>query len=370
MTPKERILTALKCGIPDRVPVSTYELDNTLYPDSWERQQPSYVKLMDFVAEKCDLFLPCGISWNDPNIQKIEVVNTRKEGIHTFIDMIWKTPKGDLVQKKRVDDGINTTWTLEHLVKTDEDMEKILSVPFSAANISCSHLKELEKKVGDRGVLFVGFGDPICAAADIIEFGEFTVKVFTDFDRVKKLMDKLHEVYVHILREALKTLKGMNAVIRLVGPEYATPPYLPPEMFHKLVCEYDKTYIRMIKEAGLMTRVHSHGKVAKVLDHFLEMGAEALDPIEPPTQGDITLAEAKKRCKGRICLCGGVELVELENGTPESVEKLVKNCMDQAKKGGGYMIVPTACPINVPLSPKTEQNYYTMIESAIKYGKY
>ena len=119
-----------------------------------------------------------------------------------------------------------------------------------------------------------------------------------------------------------------------------------------------------------MTRIHSHGKIAKVLDHFLELGAEALDPIEPPTQGDITLAEAKKKCAGRMCLCGGIELVELENGTPESVDKLVKSCMDQAKAGGGYMMLPTACPINTPLSKRTEANYYTFIKSAIKYGNY
>ena len=71
-----------------------------------------------------------------------------------------------------------------------------------------------------------------------------------------------------------------------------------------------------------------------------------------------------------VSLCGGIELVELENGTPDSVDKLVKSCMAQAKAGGGYMILPTACPINEQLSPKTEQNYYAFINAALKYGKY
>ncbi len=370
MNSKERILAALRCKTPDRVPVSTYELDNAPVRNTWERRQPAFTKLMDFIEARCDLFLPSGIKWTDPDQDKNLTVTARKEGIHTFKDIVWKTPKGDLVKKTRADEGIGTVWTLEHFVKTDEDLERILSAPFSAEKVSCAHLSESEKMLGDRGVLFVGFDDPLCIAAELLEFGEFTVRVFTDFDRIKLLMDRLHERQTYILGEALKQLKGMNAVIRLIGPEYATPPYMPPEMFHKLVCEYDKTYIKMIKETGLMTRVHSHGKIAKVLDHFLELGADALDPMEPPTQGDITLAEAKKKCAGRMCLCGGVELVDLENGTPQSIEILVKNCMEQAKSGGGYVILPSACPINADLSQKTEQNYYTFIESAIKYGGY
>jgi thiazole synthase ThiGH ThiG subunit len=44
--------------------------------------------------------------------------------------------------------------------------------------------------------------------------------------------------------------------------------------------------------------------------------------------------------------------------------------MDAVKAGGRYVIMPTAAPINTPLSPQTEQNYYTFIETALELGKY
>lgn len=44
--------------------------------------------------------------------------------------------------------------------------------------------------------------------------------------------------------------------------------------------------------------------------------------------------------------------------------------MESAKEGSGFVLMPTAVPINVPLSPKTEENYMQMIESAYMYGKY
>ena len=44
--------------------------------------------------------------------------------------------------------------------------------------------------------------------------------------------------------------------------------------------------------------------------------------------------------------------------------------MTAAKAGGGFIQMPTAAPINVPLSPRTEANNQQMIESAWRYGQY
>ena len=39
--------------------------------------------------------------------------------------------------------------------------------------------------------------------------------------------------------------------------------------------------------------------------------------------------------------------------------------MAQAKDGGGLVLMPTAAPINVPLSPKTEANYKAFIRGRL-----
>ena len=89
-----------------------------------------------------------------------------------------------------------------------------------------------------------------------------------------------------------------------------------------------------------------------------------------PPDGDITLAEVKKRIGSKMCIFGNIQLKLLENGTRDEVYQQVKECMEAAKDGGGYVIMPTASPINVPLSPKTEENYITFIEAALELGKY
>ena len=50
-----------------------------------------------------------------------------------------------------------------------------------------------------------------------------------------------------------------------------------------------------IKAADPQARihVHCHGNVGTLLDSFVAMGVDSTDPVEPPPQGDIDIAEAK-----------------------------------------------------------------------------
>jgi len=117
-------------------------------------------------------------------------------------------------------------------------------------------------------------------------------------------------------------------------------------------------------------RVHCHGRVDRALDDILACGADAMDPCEAPPDGDISLRALKKRCEGRICLFGNLELKLLECCDPGEVRDTVRLCMEDAKQGGGYVIMPTAAPINIPLSPRSEENYRVFIETALEFGKY
>jgi hypothetical protein len=67
---------------------------------------------------------------------------------------------------------------------------------------------------------------------------------------------------------------------------------------------------------------------------------------------------------------GNIELRELENGDPRRIDQLVRQVMEAAKADGGFILMPTAAPINIPLSPRTEANYLQMIDSARIYGQY
>ena len=117
-------------------------------------------------------------------------------------------------------------------------------------------------------------------------------------------------------------------------------------------------------------RFHSHGRIASLLDEIAKTGADAIDPVEPPPDGDIELSQVKKRLGEKMCLFGNIEVKLLEYGSSDEIRNFVINAMAQAKPGGGFVIMPTASPIGIPLSSKTLDNYATFIETALEHGRY
>ncbi len=158
---------------------------------------------------------------------------------------------------------------------------------------------------------------------------------------------------------------------RIVGPEFFTPPYLPPALFQRFVLPHITAMTRLIHARGAKVRVHCHGRMGRVLDMIVESGCDGIDPCEPPPDGDIELAEVKRRCQARgVSVWGNIELKLLEHGTPNQVRAEVGKVMDQAKAGGGFVLMPTAAPINVPLAPQTEANYKAFVEAGLERGRY
>ena len=128
---------------------------------------------------------------------------------------------------------------------------------------------------------------------------------------------------------------------------------------------------QIIHDAGSKVRLHCHGRIGQVLDLILDTSPDGIDPCEPPPDGDIELDEVKRRCAARdVSIWGNIELKLLEAQSPDDVRHAVQRCMDQAKEGGGFILLPTAAPINLPLSPITEANYIAMIEAVHEFGSY
>ncbi len=192
---------------------------------------------------------------------------------------------------------------------------------------------------------------------------------FEETDHFARTVEIIAERVMENLRRQLDSC--VLDLYRIVGPEYFTPPYLPPAMFRRFVVPYVTEMTRLIHERGAKVRLHCHGKMGQVLDMILETGCDGVDPCEPPPDGDIELDELKCRCHARgVSVWGNIELKLLEQGTPAQVRAEVQKIMAQAKDGGGFVLIPTAGPINVPLSPKTEANYKAFIDAGLEFGAY
>lgn len=381
MNNRERLLAALDLRVPDRVPISTYELVgyNSL---SFENQDPSYSRLMQVIREETD----CICMWDpDSNavLPKTDHVSdfletsahpvemdVRQERVNnvTITYRTLHTPKGDLTCTTRVVDNVHTVWKTEHWCKSPEDVDKLFSIPYLPVDYDYSDFGRIQGEVGDRGIIMTSVFDPIAWCIELMGLAQSLVWAFTETDHFTRTVEAIQERCLENLKRLLS--KNVVDLYRLCGPEVATPPYMPREFFERFVVPYDTALVDMIHRHGSKVRLHCHGKMGTVLDLIAATGADGIDPCEEPPDGDITLAEVKRQVGDRMCLFGSMQLKQLEQASKEEIERTVRNCMAAAKAGGGYVIMPTAAPINTPLSPKTEENYIHYIRTAHECGQY
>lgn len=367
MTGRERLLATLQRKPVDRVPISTYEL-TPFGPWNWPLEELSYQPLMQLIRERTDA-LPLWGAWMPSSPQDIPADHeTWQEGEFNVTRTTLHTPKGDLTTVSKETPAVKTVWTVEHLCKSEDDVEKYLSIPYHPMPVDASGFASLNEEVGEHGIVLCDTGDAVGNIAGLFEFGEFTVFAMTEPALIRALCDRAHERVMHVLCGMLDA--GCGPLYRIWGPEYCTPPYLPPSAFGEFVVPYVTEMVELIHRYGCYARIHSHGKIAQVLDQIVATGADAIDPVEPPPDGDIALAEVKARYGDALVLFGNMELKYLEQETPAEIDARVKVMMDEAKGEGGFVLMPTAAPINVPLSPRTEANYRAFIEAGLKYGRY
>lgn len=373
MTSRERLLTVLGQGQPDRVPVSIYEFSpyNT---DEWFNQEPSYAPLMELERRLGDSFVrvpvdDCLVLLGDPNC-----VND-SQARHSDGTMVQKveidTPKGPLQAVTRRDPGLMTNWQVEPLIKSDEDIERVLSMPDPPCQVNVQRLRRLEETVGDNGVLLISLGDALGHVVGLFDFEDFVLRACSDDGPIRALIDKAHEQVMRAIRAYGQVVS--KACIRLWGPEYAGAPLMNPDVyFRRYVLEQDKQATQAIQQSDNFSVIHCHGRLRGLLDMLLEIGPDALEPIEtlPMSTADVTLAEVKTKLAGRVCVMGAVQSLVLETGTPEQMRDHIREAIEVGAPGGGFVLLPTSAPFMVPLANRCLANVRVMYETAHELGRY
>ena len=142
-----------------------------------------------------------------------------------------------------------------------------------------------------------------------------------------------------------------------------------PRQWEDLVVPYDGQIMRRIKAADPSARihVHCHGKVGTLLDSFVEMGVDSTDPLEPPPQGDIDIAEAKRKYDGRLVFRANIEFLDMESRTPDEIEEQVRHALQDGGREN-VMLCPSSGPHSRP-SVRFLTNAERYIEAGLRHGR-
>lgn len=371
MTPRQRLHATMRGQPVDRPALSFYELDGSQDPASLDPfniySDPSWRELLTLTRAHTDLIRRQGVACTGGDDPAGDLTTTRT----------WLDDQGRRHQERRIrvgdrilsnhwrrDPDVDTVWITEHLLKDAADLAAwaALPVPADPGQPDTARFLATEAALGEAGIMMVDTSDPLCDLAGLMAMQDFSVLCLEEPALIERALERAAAIRLPCIRRISAALPGR--LWRIYGPEYASPPYLSPRFYERLMVRWDREVVQAIQAHGGWARIHSHGRLRSVLPQIAALGADGLDPIEPPPQGDMHLAEVRAAIGRDTVLFGNLEMADIENMPTSELRLRVRRALTEGTSGPGrgFVLMPSAAPYGRTLSPLTLANYQAIVE--------
>jgi uroporphyrinogen decarboxylase len=197
----------------------------------------------------------------------------------------------------------------------------------------------------------------------------FLLNMITDRDFARALLEKIADYCKQLMGPFLEEL-GDNVDIIKIGDDLGTQTSLmiSPEMYREILKPVHADFINFIK-ARTKAKIffHSDGDVAPLIEDFIEMGVDILNPIQTSAGSMSDLPSLKKRFGGNIVFCGGIDTHRiLPFGSVEEVRQEVRRVMQILGPGGGCMIGA----VHTVMNDVPPENVLAMVDAVEEFGRY
>ncbi len=335
LTPRERVLKAIRHEEPDRVPwhftftaparqkavahYGTTKLDELLgnhlaayrplRRGAWQEERPGYWR---------DEF---GVLWNRTVDKDIGVVE-------------------DVLLKARS--------LKEYAFPDPHDPSRYDGLPaFVAANAHCFRYVSIAFSLFERAWSLRGMTELMI---DMLEAPEF----------VDKLLDAIVEYNIGILEEVLgHDIDGVK-----FGDDWGQQNGLifGGRLWRRFIKPRLEQMYGMVTRAGKSVLIHSCGRVQELFPDLIELGLDVFNPFQPEVMDPY---EMKREYGHSLAFLGGMSVQKLlPFGTPQAIRDETCRLMEHVGRGGGYIIGPSHdMPGDIPL-----ENMVAFIETVRKGG--
>lgn len=167
--------------------------------------------------------------------------------------------------------------------------------------------------------------------------------------------------------EVAETAIDLGADVIVSGDDYAhrLAPIMSVAHWEEYSLPYLDELVKAVHRKGVPHIKHTDGNIWSILGQMVDVGIDAIDPLEPIAGMDI--GEVKDRYGDRVAVIGNVDCTEVLTHAPiEEVVDAVKETIAKASVGGGH-ILASSNSIHPGVKP---ENYRAMVEAARKYGVY
>ncbi len=370
-TSRRRILTAMRRGMADRVPVIP-DISNMVparltkkpFWDIYLHDDPpldeAYIDAVKYYGMDGWYIYDNATMHEEPRWNR-SVVETHDDEIR--VSHWTDTPHGKLEQLMAYP-AADPPWTIRGMVRSfEEDVPKLL---WYMKNKPLDSLCKNRTKIGERGVYGVAIETFMGFWVWVRDGG--STQAIMDFYEQTETMKKIHDVYLEFVERAASHITREKPDEILIAGSASSLSLSSPDIYR----EYDLPVVKVVssicKKAGVIAHQHTCGRSGMIVEiNYHETDVNVMEPLERPPGGDIDLREIKRKFGDKFCLKGNVNTFEtMLNGTPADVEQEARQCIDAAAAGGGFILsTGDQCGRDTP-----DENLFALVGAAKKYGIY
>ena len=360
MNPKQRFLTALSCGQPDRVPLAELYINESILVRIAEVLRPEAVHVQAMKSR---------FGEERREILDVYCMVVEELGLDAACSNI--STGLEVVGEDRARDKFGTTYRLsEHgeplpidgPIKSKSDLKGFDMVSRLAPE-DFAKLEYVVDRVGQDRACIVSVTDPFKLSwqrrgsmehllmdyADDPEMAHALARIATDFDTA------VIDMALEIGADGFVMPGDVAGELNLI---------MSPAHFREYIKPYHQEIVEHVHQRGSKIIKHTDGNVWPIMDDLLEVGFDGFHPVQPQC---MDIGEVKERLAGRMCVLGNIDCRNLlVFGTPQEVEQVVKETIKKAAPGGGY-ILTSSNSIHPACKP---ENYVAMVRAAHEYGVY
>jgi uroporphyrinogen decarboxylase len=197
----------------------------------------------------------------------------------------------------------------------------------------------------------------------------FLLNLAAEPEFAEALLHKIYSLCRALMGHFLAAL-GDNVDIIKIGDDLGAQDRLliSPRMYRRLLKPVHAEYIAFIKShTKAKVFFHTDGDVFDLLDDFVEIGVDILNPIQTAAGRMADLPALKRRYGRSLVFCGAIDTQRiLPHATPEQVRAEVRRVLEILAPGAGYLLAS----VHTIMDEVPPENILAMVDAAEEFRYY
>lgn len=374
MISRERVWAAFNHEKPDRVPMDMGSPVSSIHIDAYKRLR-NYLSIKEDKIEIID------------NMQ--QVVKVEEEVLERFhIDTRHISLKPAQPWEKCSEGLYQDEWGIKYASPVNSYYYDMVEHPLARATVKdlddylwpdaydSRRVEGLEKEAKrlyedtPYAIVLSGFTESLFGLPSWLRgHAQFYMDLVSNEEFVNVLLDRLLNYWKSLADIALQLIGKYIQVIRLADDlGMQEGPIISPELYRKLIKPRQREFYTFIKKrTKARVLLHSCGSIYALIPDFIEIGVDALNPIQVSAK-DMDTKRLKEEFGDKLTFWGGGCDTQhiLPQGTPTQVREEVRRRIKHLAPAGGFIFTPVH-NIQYDVSP---ESICALYDTALELGKY